>query len=414
MHRNVHKAGAVAPTAFPRIEIRENSLGDGDSSGKQKPKGKISPLVLGLLGMLMGSTLLFFMLFSLIFVGIPSWASQTPTIFGNSDPPEPKCFFAGSRKETMENVPKFTTTVVSGFFVVPNKHTDEEYNEWMENFMQLDTPFVVFTNTEETARKLESVRPQRLQDKLYICILSLYDLDVYRDYGHRVWKKQASLDPEIHLHHDYPIYLIWLGKVEFVLKTIEKNPFGSEFFMWNDLGGFRQKEDLHKYVQNWPNPDMVRKVCSDSIAMILMDDHVLHQFCGHGEITTKREFLKDKRYNLERQVLKAGAAFTLAGSPQCGTAAGFKRYYGYFSHVLRMFIETDMFAGKDQTVMAMIAISRPELINLVYPPWNDWFYFNTLFETPFNGTMPVFPSCNNLKDHPSDWLVQYRRNAAPS
>ena len=255
---------------------------------------------------------------------------------------------------------------------------------------------VIFTGLESTANMLESLRPDHLKDLLCICILPLEELEIYKKYGKHVWENQITLDAERHLHKGYHLYLVWLGKMEFVKITTEMNPFGTEYFLWNDIGTFRMgSADHEKYRKGWPDPDQVRKYCSRGVGMVLMNTGML-EFCNQGEITTPEAFQNDKRYSFERKLIVAAhgdltRTFTVGGAQQCGTKQAIEEYSNYFYKLIDIMIKSGDFVGKDQTVMALVALSKPEAVTLVYKSPYDWFYFNEVFRSDYAANAPAQP-----------------------
>ena len=61
-----------------------------------------------------------------------------------------------------------------------------------------------------------------------------------RTYDVQFWQDQHAKDPERKVHRSYFIYWIWNEKLEFLRRTIEENPFHSDFFAWVDIGYFRE------------------------------------------------------------------------------------------------------------------------------------------------------------------------------
>ena len=49
------------------------------------------------------------------------------------------------------------------------------------------------------------------------------------------------MDPERFRHKSVHLYWVWNEKTEFLKRTVDTNPFHSDFFAWVDIGYFRTK-----------------------------------------------------------------------------------------------------------------------------------------------------------------------------
>lgn len=65
-------------------------------------------------------------------------------------------------------------------------------------------------------------------------------------YGIQFWEDQHEKDPEKKIHPHYYLYWIWNEKLEFLRRTIELNPFNSDFFAWVDSGYLREQSYNNK------------------------------------------------------------------------------------------------------------------------------------------------------------------------
>lgn len=307
------------------------------------------------------------------------------------------CYFAdGVTRFDSKDTPRAEVTVVTGYFEMPNKHSSNEFNEWISNFMQIESFVLAFTNSEKTAELLKSKRPEHLHKQMVICKMSLEDTVAFKKYGPDGMQAQISKDPEASLHRSYTLYLVWLGKPEFVLKAIDINPFGSEYFLWNDVGTFRNKFVIGRQVKTWPDPEKVRHVCGKGVvSLISMNPSMPNEYCGWGDFTTPEAFKQDKRLYLGQNP----SVYTVSGSQFCGSADAFKPYADAFQRVMDIMHQANVFIGKDQTVMAQVAMTRPDIVRLVQEKtdgWRDWFLFtDALRKNGTDGPNPqyTFESC---------------------
>ena len=56
------------------------------------------------------------------------------------------------------------------------------------------------------------------------------------------WTNQLEMDREKKLHKSYKVFWIWLSKTWFVVQAVEMDYFHSSFYMWQDIGAFRNQE----------------------------------------------------------------------------------------------------------------------------------------------------------------------------
>ena len=143
-------------------------------------------------------------------------------------------------------------TIVSAYYKIKSKNKDEEYYDWIRNFVLLNKSIVFFSN-KEFMPTLKQLRPKELHYKSVFIELEMEDfysnITFYNDF-----KETFHRDPE-NKYHRVPLYLIWAEKASFVKKVILRNYFRSKCFYWVDAGYFRvNKNDMQKFViNNWPS-----------------------------------------------------------------------------------------------------------------------------------------------------------------
>jgi hypothetical protein len=115
-------------------------------------------------------------------------------------------------------------TIVSGYWRIPNKHGDESYIKWFENTLRIDCPTIFFGDTET------------------IPILKKYRGDLPAIYIHLELKDFATKKYEdkmlTHPTHvpSKELNMIWNEKVYLMEKSVDINPFQSDWFAWVDAG----------------------------------------------------------------------------------------------------------------------------------------------------------------------------------
>ncbi len=77
------------------------------------------------------------------------------------------------------------------------------------------------------------------------------------------YKYFASIDPE--KYHTPELYMVWAEKVKFVNDAIKMDYYGSNFFVWCDIGVFRDKN----YINNNFMSD--RYMINNKISLIMIN-----------------------------------------------------------------------------------------------------------------------------------------------
>jgi hypothetical protein len=179
-----------------------------------------------------------------------------------------------------------------------------------------------------------------------------------------LWEKQRQMDPEKR-YHSKELYILWNEKVNFLLETIRDNAFDSDYFLWTDIGCFR---DTDKALQltDYPDTKLVNKYLgTDKIFFLQMSPLTLDdQIIGSNGIP-KHDFKNDET--------------KLAGTIFGGHKKAVLQYGEVYYPAMDMMVRSGRFIGKDQNLMSAIAVMYPQLFHLVSPrPYLQdgdlWFY----------------------------------------
>lgn len=116
------------------------------------------------------------------------------------------------------------TTIVSGYWSVKGKHSNEKFDSWFKNTLRINCPYIFFGNKEsiETAKRIRFDLPTE-----YV-LLELDDFYTNKYKNHIAEHKIHVPSPEV--------CLIWLEKIFLLQKAKEMNTFNSDYFMWVDAG----------------------------------------------------------------------------------------------------------------------------------------------------------------------------------
>lgn len=131
---------------------------------------------------------------------------------------------------------KYSFTAVSGYWIINNKHDNNEFRKWLNNTLQINCPYVFFGN-DESLNIIKSIRGDF--PTVYIN-LNIEDFYTYRYKD--VIKTHPQHCPSVELN------MIWNEKIFLVQKAAELNPFNTESFAWIDAAIF-----LYRYRKPPPN-----------------------------------------------------------------------------------------------------------------------------------------------------------------
>jgi hypothetical protein len=259
-------------------------------------------------------------------------------------------------------------TLVTAFYdFEKKKNTSDKYYEWMENFLpHLNSYIIIFTD-ERSYMKIYNLRKNHL-GKTKIALLPISDFYTYKYMDH--WKKDLIRDHEG--CHSVELYMIWNEKSMFVKRAIEINPFDTEYYCWSDIGMIRNSR-YSRYIQDYPK---VRSDVDESKMYLL---NIQHQF---NENDFNFKGLATERYRYINAI---------GGGVIFGHKKVFMKWIDKYYEMLDEFVKNDLFAGKDQSLMACIYVKNRDMINLVWPqpcpfngPYDEWFYLVYYLAQPFN------------------------------
>ena len=242
-----------------------------------------------------------------------------------------------------------SVTVVSALYPIKSKFGMEQYMNWIEGFWpKIRCNLVFFTEPSiyPTVETMIKGRPG------HTCIIALpfKELSAFRRLSPLLWLATSNKDPEKAIHSP-ELYAVWYEKKEFVRRAIEYNPFKSELFVWCDAGICRYPEWVPHLV-DFPKGDYIPRgrMLQLQISPFKEGDSSKEDFVGN----------------------RIGGG--ILASDRAGWSAWSKAYDTIF---MDMYL-SGRFVGKDQTIMAGIALDHPELVLLVEPyktlnPVKQWF-----------------------------------------
>lgn len=160
------------------------------------------------------------------------------------------------------------TTIVTCYFQLrQSKQNHHQYQTWMENMLKIRNEMIIFCDHLSQSLIKEYRTKFGLMDKTHIIPIDFFEFYTYKYYT--VFHKHQELDHELHIGHNPLLYMIWNEKSNFLLQASKLNPFQSNYFLWVDIGCFRNPS--HTYTI-WPNSAKVTELESDKILLLQVQD----------------------------------------------------------------------------------------------------------------------------------------------
>jgi len=246
-------------------------------------------------------------------------------------------------------------TIVTCYYVVPSKHSHNEYEKWISYWSRTITTknIVIFTNKEG------SIVLSKYFNLNNYCVIQreLDEFPVVNMYANKWWLQQ-QLDNE--KNRTKYCYMIWNCKISMVMEAIGINPFNTDKFMWNDIGNIR-KPDINVNLKHYPK---YNKISDDKIDVSCLTNR--------HNIT---RLAKDVRYIGDN--IKSLPKRRFSTSIMSGDINSWHHIASIYYYYLDKFINADIFAGCDERMLTYCIIRHPQLFNVIIPHnivYNKWFY----------------------------------------
>ncbi|OQV12713.1 hypothetical protein BV898_13034 [Hypsibius exemplaris] len=125
-------------------------------------------------------------------------------------------------------------TVVTAYYNIPAKRSNTTYARWMRIFLRkIPCHLYIYTESEYESY-FKSLRKDHL-NRTKIVVKPFTALKMSKNMN--LWMAQREMDHE--RLHTPELYVIWNEKVNFLAETIRDNAFDSDYFLWTDIGSFR-------------------------------------------------------------------------------------------------------------------------------------------------------------------------------
>lgn len=261
-----------------------------------------------------------------------------------------------------------TTTFVTAFFPMSSKRGLDVYKKWMKNSLSLLDPMVIFTS-ESYADSIRKMRGTELMKQTLILTTRIEDSYIANMFPRDFWEGQVRMDPERHIHHNYTLYWVWGEKISFVKQVADRNPFRTKFFLWGDIGAFRNNHfngkllvQKSKYFLKFPS------------AVLLLSVYPFTE----QELNGREPVDLTKCRGCDR----IGGGFI--GGTKCAVERWFRAYYD----IVQEFGDKNRFIGKDHNLMGILCLRKPYLCSLSPPATRGgierWFTIEHLLHGELN------------------------------
>jgi len=248
-------------------------------------------------------------------------------------------------------------TVVSAFYRMPSKFSEDTYIHWARLFFGQIPCFLVLFIEEEMLATFKEIRAP-FESRTHLIVLPRSEWQANVKWGYNIWEQQAVKDHEN--KHSADLYKIWYEKKEFVLRAAAINPFGHGKYVWADSGLIRSKE-----VQGWFSNFAVADRIPEDKMLLLQIDPFTEDDCDLQEDGLYGNFIKKNR---------------IGGGIQAATAKTWLTWSEKYDKMMTRYIAANRFIGKDQSIMASVILEEPTIALLIRPygyykhPLNLWFF----------------------------------------
>jgi len=267
-----------------------------------------------------------------------------------------------------------STTIVTAYYRIKSKHDPQKYEEWMHNLLVnvgKSCKMVIFTSPE-LVQYIENICEKNKKGATFTVIsIEIKDLKIAQYYSKNVWRKQYSLDPQKACRRTIGCYLIWNSKIWFMNQAIERNIYGSDKYIWTDIGSFRNNDSAvcASILEKFP---LYERISNDKIDIMLIRPYLSHEMNQIVFFNT----------------VHLGGIFG-------GGVNAVRQLYKLFYESLHFYLTNNHFAGCDQQILSTCYMRNPKLFHLIQKKnpndlWNEWFYLYKYWNDPsciYNYTM---------------------------
>ena len=227
-----------------------------------------------------------------------------------------------------------SNAVVTAYYRLPSKHPYSKYDRWMRNFLSIEDPLVVFTQSNMVDR----IKKRRIHatNRTVIVECELDQLPI-RLLGDDFWDHQLQIDPEATRHKSYQLFWVWLSKTWWTVQAVHLNFFSSDFFLYSDIGSFRTDAFNNKVVVRYPD---------------VVPDGTILWMAHHPPKPPPTRLWTSKRIR---------GHFYHSGSLAAGKGKSWLEFNSKFAATIDSFVAEGRFIGEDQLVLQSTCLLHPSL-----------------------------------------------------
>jgi hypothetical protein len=258
-----------------------------------------------------------------------------------------------------------TVTVVTAYYRIKSKHNPQTYDVWIRNLilnLGHSCKVVIFTSPD-LIPYMKSVCNKNNKGATFTVIsMPMKDFKIVKEYSSNVWFHQYSLDPQKACGRTIECYLIWNSKLWFIKEAMQRNIYGSDKYVWIDIGSLRNNDpDICASILNtFP---AYERISSDKVDIMLIRPYLPHE----------------KNQLIFFNTVHLGGMFG-------GGVDAIYQLYQLFYESLDFYLSKNYFAGCDQQILSTCYMRNPEIFNPVTKnnvndQWDVWFYLYKYWNT---------------------------------
>ena len=253
---------------------------------------------------------------------------------------------------------KGTVTVVTAYYRVKSKHKPKQYNVWINNLLLHVGPnckMVIFTSPDLVEYMNSICQKNDLGASFTVISMEMKEFKLLKRYPMKTWVQQYAMDPQKSCGRTIECYLIWNSKLIFLKEAMERNIYGSDKYVWIDIGSYRTTNSTSKEsneLEHFPRYESISN--NDKVDIVLL--------CPYAP--------EEMNQVIFRNTVHLGGMFG-------GNTRALNRLYGQFYKALDVYICGKCFAGCDQQVLSTCYVHNPEIFNTIIPDSKKgdvWFY----------------------------------------
>lgn len=246
-------------------------------------------------------------------------------------------------------LPTCANTIVMAYYNVKSKFKPESYRGWMKNSLSLHDCMVLYVQPD-LVPVMQSLRVHAA-DKTVIVAMNLNNLplaDLHR-HNSEFWQNQLDIDREKARHQSFHLFWIWLSKTWWVRTTITHNWFQSDFFLYSDIGCFRNGK--------YNDRQLIRR---DKIDSLLPRDKVV--WMAHRAPNAPPTPLWNDKFTQKQHYFHSG-------SQGAAWKQAWIQYHDAFATMVDAFLAANLFIGEDQCVLQGTCQANPNFC--AYVPFDQ-------------------------------------------